>query len=86
MFNFILAIKTQYYDYLLNLIFMITKRIFAPILWLEEKETEASILLFSHRRPPYRNEQEHLKPDKVFTQCPCLPHTTFAKQKSSTRI
>ena len=41
-------------------------------------------ILCSQRRPPYKNEQEHLKPANVLTQTPCLPQTIFAKQKSST--
>jgi hypothetical protein len=41
-------------------------------------------ILFSQRRPPYKNEQEHSKPANVLTHCPCLPQTIFAKHKSST--
>ncbi len=39
---------------------------------------------FSQNKPSYKSKHEHLKPDNVLTQRPCLPQRMFAKQKSST--
>jgi hypothetical protein len=62
--------------------FSVTKKIKKLIQY--DKIQFFDYILVSQRRPPYKNEQEHLKPSSALTQTPCLPQRIFAKQKSST--